>query len=130
MKAGAHNRASIAILTSFASIFLPRYSGVRPIISPAANTATKTNSRMPKRPEPGPPTMISSTIILAISTSPESGMKLSCIESTAPSEEAVDTSAKSEDCATPKRTSLPSMLPPARLTPNAAKAWFGVASFL
>ena len=30
----------MAILTSFASIFLPRYSGVRPTISPAMNTAT------------------------------------------------------------------------------------------
>ena len=31
--------ASIAILTSFASIFLPRYSGVRPTIRPATKTA-------------------------------------------------------------------------------------------
>ena len=31
--------ASIAILTSFCSIFLPRYSGVRPTIRPAMNTA-------------------------------------------------------------------------------------------
>ena len=42
----------------------------------------------------------------------ESGMKLSCIESTAPSEDAVLTVANNEDCAVPKRTSLPSMLPP------------------
>ena len=39
--------ASMAILTSFASIFLPRYSGVRPTISPATNTAMMTNSSMP-----------------------------------------------------------------------------------
>ena len=31
--------ASIAILTSFCSIFLPTYSGVRPTIRPAMNTA-------------------------------------------------------------------------------------------
>jgi hypothetical protein len=31
--------ASIAILTSFCSIFLPRYSGVRPTIRPAMKTA-------------------------------------------------------------------------------------------
>ena len=31
--------ASMAILTSFASSFLPRYSGVRPTISPATNIA-------------------------------------------------------------------------------------------
>ena len=89
MTAGTHSSASIVIFTSLPSIFLPRYSGVRPIISPAANTATMANSRMPNRPEPGPPTMTSSSIMLAISTRPESGMKLSCIESTAPSEEAV-----------------------------------------
>ena len=56
--------------------------------------------------------MTSSSIMLAIRTKPESGMKLSCIELTAPSEEAVVTVANSADCPTPKRTSLPSMLPP------------------
>ena len=30
-----------------ASIFLPRYSGVRPTISPAMNTATMANTSMP-----------------------------------------------------------------------------------
>ncbi len=39
--------ASIAIFTSLASIFLPRYSGVRPTIRPAMNTATMANSSMP-----------------------------------------------------------------------------------
>ena len=39
--------ASMAILTSFASIFLPRYSGVRPTINPATNIAMMTNSSMP-----------------------------------------------------------------------------------
>ena len=39
--------ASIAILTSFASIFLPTYSGVRPTISPATKTAMTTKSSMP-----------------------------------------------------------------------------------
>ena len=78
-------------------IFLPRYSGVRPIISPAANTATIANNRMPNSPEPGPPTITSSTIMFASSTKPESGMKLSCIELTAPSEDAVDNVANSED---------------------------------
>ena len=36
-----------AILISKASIFLPRYSGVRPIISPAMNTAMIANMIMP-----------------------------------------------------------------------------------
>ena len=61
-------------------------------------------------------------------------MKLSCIESTAPSEDAVLTVANSADWPGPKRTSLPSMLPPACCAPgawsmlNPASAWFGVVS--
>ena len=39
--------ASIAIFTSMASIFLPRYSGVRPTISPARNTAMMAKTSMP-----------------------------------------------------------------------------------
>ena len=45
--AGRIRIASIAIFTSFASIFLPRYSGVRPTISPAMNTERIANSSMP-----------------------------------------------------------------------------------
>ena len=37
----------IAILTSFASSFLPRYSGVRPTINPATNIATMAKASMP-----------------------------------------------------------------------------------
>ena len=39
--------ASMAIFTSKDWIFLPRYSGVRPTISPAMNTASTTNTSMP-----------------------------------------------------------------------------------
>src|SRR6185312_9340681 len=39
--------ASIAIFTSFCSIFLPRYSGVRPTIRPAIKTARMANISMP-----------------------------------------------------------------------------------
>ena len=46
---------SEAIFISKASIFLPRYSGVRPTIRPAMNTATMANTNMPYRPEPTPP---------------------------------------------------------------------------
>ena len=38
---------SEAIFISNASIFLPRYSGVRPTIRPAMNTATMANISMP-----------------------------------------------------------------------------------
>ena len=47
IESGRIRMASIAIFTSFASIFLPRYSGVRPTISPATNTAMMANSSMP-----------------------------------------------------------------------------------
>ena len=40
IRSGWIRTASIASLTSLASTFLPRYSGVRPTISPARNTAT------------------------------------------------------------------------------------------
>ena len=46
-----------------------------------------------------------------IGTSPPSGVKLSCIAFTEPFEAAVVAVAQSADDATPKRTSLPSMLP-------------------
>ena len=47
MASGRQRMASIAILTSFASIFLPRYSGVRPTIRPATKIAMTTKSSMP-----------------------------------------------------------------------------------
>ena len=65
-----------------------------------------------EEPGPGAPTITSSTIMLARRMPPLSGRKLSCIALTAPSEDAVETSANSADPAMPKRTSLPSMLPP------------------
>ncbi len=103
--------ASMAILTSFASSFLPRYSGVRPTIRPATNIATMTNSSMPYRPEPTPPKMISPSMMLTIGTMPPSGIRLSCMVLTAPQEASVVIVANSAELAMPKRTSLPSMLP-------------------
>ncbi len=38
---------SAAIFISYISIFLPRYSGVRPTMSPAMNTAMMAKTRMP-----------------------------------------------------------------------------------
>ena len=68
----------MASLTSLASIFLPRYSGVRPTISPARNTATMTYISMFRNPAPMP---LKSTLSIMsdIGTSPPSGWKLSCI---------------------------------------------------
>jgi hypothetical protein len=65
------------------------------IQGPARKTATTQKSSMPNRPEPGAPTITSSTIMFANRTPPLSGMKLSCILLTAPSEEAVETFANS-----------------------------------
>ena len=51
--------------------------------------------------------------MLTIGTRPPSGVKLSCMELTAPQEAWVVTVAKSAEAATPKRVSLPSRLPAA-----------------
>ena len=44
---GGSSTISEAIFISWDSIFLPRYSGVRPTISPATNTAMIANASMP-----------------------------------------------------------------------------------
>ncbi|MEY9757283.1 hypothetical protein ABIE73_004678 [Bradyrhizobium yuanmingense] len=118
--------ASIAILTSRASIFLPTYSGVRPTIRPATKIARTTNSSMPYRPAPTPPTMISPNSMLISGTMPPSAVKLSCMAFTAPQDAAVVITANSEDATMPKRTSLPSMLPPVR--PSACRVVVPLAS--
>src|SRR5206468_2218457 len=82
--AGGIRITSDAIFISYASIFLPRYSGVRPTISPAMNTATTTKASMPYRPEPTPPKITSPSCINHIGTRPPSGVSESCIALTAP----------------------------------------------
>ena len=89
--------ASIAILTSLASIFLPTYSGVRPTISPATKIETTTNSSMPYMPEPTPPTMISPSWMLMSGIMPPSAVKESCMALTAPHEASVVITANSAD---------------------------------
>ena len=44
---GGSSTMSEAIFISWASIFLPRYSGVRPTMSPATNTAMSAKASMP-----------------------------------------------------------------------------------
>ena len=56
--------------------------------------------------------MISPICMLTNGTRPPSGVKLSCIEFTAPHEVSVVTVAHSAESTMPKRVSLPSMLPP------------------
>ena len=45
----------VTSLMSLGSIFLPRYSGVRPTISPPMKTATRTKSNIMYKPVPTPP---------------------------------------------------------------------------
>ena len=58
-------------------------------------------------------------------TKPPSGVKLSCMALTAPHEAAVVIAANSAEAAMPKRTSLPSMLPPARIDAE-RRRWIGL----
>ena len=104
----------MAILTSLASIFLPIYSGVRPTIRPATKIARMTNSSMPYMPAPTPPMMISPSWMLISGIIPPSAVKESCMALTAPQDAAVVITANSDDSAMPNRTSLPSILPPAK----------------
>src|ERR1700737_2728520 len=70
--------ANMAILTAYDSIFLPRYSGVRPTISPAMNTARITKTTIPYRPAPTPPKTTSPSMMLIRGTMPPRGGKESC----------------------------------------------------
>src|SRR4051794_27309342 len=103
---------SVSSFISGAWIFLPRYSGVRPTINPAMNTASRANTSMPINPTPTPPGETSPNIMCTIGTVPPSGVNESCMQSTAPAEVPVVAAANSPQAAAPKRTSLPSMLPP------------------
>ncbi len=130
MHSGRISTASIASLISRACTFLPRYSGVRPTISPATNTASRANTRIPYSPDPTPPGTTSPNWISTSGTMPPSGVKLSCMAMTAPSDVAVVVTANSDDIAVPKRTSLPSMLPMDGSTPSAVSSglpWLSAA---
>jgi hypothetical protein len=65
--------AMATIFISKVSIFLPRYSGVRPIISPAMNTARMAKTSMPYRPEPTPPNTTSPSCISTRARRPQRG---------------------------------------------------------
>ena len=75
-----------------------------------------------------PPKTTSPSWMLASGTRPPSGVKLSCIELTAPHEASVVTVAYSAEAETPKRASLPSMLPIAWSTGSPASAGLPCAS--
>ena len=111
----ANGIARMYSVTSFISaawIFLPRYSGVRPTMSPAMNTDSSAITNIPERPTPTPPGEISPSIMCSIGASPPIGVNESCMQLTAPVEVPVVAAANTPHEAAPKRTSLPSMLPP------------------
>jgi len=70
---GMTSTPSAASFTSRAWIFLPRYSGVRPIISPPMNAVTIANSRIVWSPLPTPPGDTSPSIIPVGSAKPPIG---------------------------------------------------------
>ncbi len=104
--------ASIAIFTSFCSIFLPRYSGVRPTIRPAMNTAriAVQQHAVEARADAAEDHLVG--LMLNSGTRPPSGVKLSCMLLTAPQLASVVTVANSAECGDAEADSLPSMLPP------------------
>ena len=85
---------------------------MRPTINPAMNTAMIANISNPYSPLPTPPNTTSPSCISHIGTSPPNGVNEPCIEFTEPLEAAVVAADQSAEFAMPKRTSLPSMLPP------------------
>ena len=101
--------AITAQAASQAWIFLPRYSGVRPTISPAMNTTSSTCIKMPYNPAPTPPNTMQPSIRFHSGINPAKGMKLSCIEFTAPHEVPVVAQANNMLFITPNRCSLPSI---------------------
>ncbi len=107
---GCQSSARLASFISLASTFLPRNSGVRPIIMPATNTATMTKISMLMKPTPTPPKMLFSHMPTS-GISPPSGVNESCIALTDPFDVTVVVTAHSADRPAPKRTSLPSIEP-------------------
>ncbi|MNT58891.1 hypothetical protein D3C72_1963580 [compost metagenome] len=101
---------------------------MRPIISPAINTASTANTSMPYRPEPTPPNTTSPSCISSIGTMPPSAVKESCIALTAPQLAAVVTAANRLLPAMPKRISLPSRLPLLPSAPSALSSGLPCAS--
>ena len=107
-KLGA-STAIIAICTSNASIFLPKYSGDLPTIKPAMNTVKMINITIPYSPAPTPPKITSPSIRFIIAIMPANGDKLSCIAFTEPFEAAVVEVDHITLLVIPNRVSFPSI---------------------
>ena len=114
---------------SFPSIFLFRYSGVLPTMSPQIKTARITYITMFIRPTPLPPNT-QFNIMWSSGTRPPNGVRESCMLLTVPVVNEVVTVVKRADCSMPKRVSFPSMLPISWLSPMAPTTGFPALSAL
>jgi hypothetical protein len=99
-------------LISREPIFFLRYSGVRPIINPATNTATTASINIPYRPEPTPPGATSPSAIFRMRLAPPRLVYESWNESTDPVDVPVVAVANKAEFGTPKRVSVPSVAAP------------------
>src|ERR1700733_912499 len=113
MTTGSVRKYSAAYFISCGRIFFPRYSGVRPTISPATNTVTMASTRMPYMPAPTPPGAISPSAMSNSAIPPPNGVSESWKQLTAPVEVTVVDAANNEQPGVPNRTSVPSDAPPA-----------------
>ena len=86
------------------------------------NTARMATTSSPMMPTPTPPNTTSPRAMLSSAMPPASGVRLSWALLTAPHEVSVVTVAKRIELVIPKRTSLPSMLPPAWVEVSASLA--------
>src|ERR1017187_9315121 len=111
MTTGSVRKYSAAYFISTGRILLPRYSGVRPTISPATNTVTIASTSRPYMPAPIPPGAISPRAMSNSAMPPPNGVNESWNEFTAPVDVKVVDAAKSEDPGMPNATFLPSMAP-------------------
>jgi len=83
---GKKSNASIAIFTSYASIFLPEIFRRATTIRPAMNTASTTKTSIPYNPAADTAEFTSPSLMLNNGTKPPSAVNESCIELTAPQE--------------------------------------------
>jgi len=84
MQPGKHEDVEHHGLHLAALDLLAQYSGVRPTIRPAMNTRAERRSGCHIAPRPTPPNTTSPSFRLTRGTRPPSGLKLSCMELTAP----------------------------------------------
>src|SRR6266851_7402872 len=109
MVVGSVRKYNAAYFISVGRIFLPRYSGVRPTISPATNTVTIASTRMPYSPAPTPPGAISPSAMSNNAMPPPNGVNESWKEFTDPVEVTVVEAANSDEPGVPNWTCLPSI---------------------